>query len=193
MGQVEDVAQCVSMDLKRAGNQLLLVGATSNEMGGSHWGFVSGRPGGSPPAVDTAAALTTYQQLHQAIKAGAVRSCHDLSEGGLAAAIAEMAIAGRCGADINIADVPLEEAADAAQATMVKLFAESNSRLLVEIESEKVDEFKSHMKSVPLTHLGRVVDGESLVVRDGEAVLMDVSVEQLTTAWKSPLDWHGSS
>jgi phosphoribosylformylglycinamidine synthase len=106
MGQVEDVAQCVTMDLKKAGNVLYMVGLTKDELGGSHYAIVEELSGGDVPKVDPPVAKKTFALLHQAIKAGLVRACHDLSEGGLAVAAAEMAFAGGLGAKISLANVP---------------------------------------------------------------------------------------
>src|SRR6185312_3382776 len=98
MGQVPDVRKCVTMDLKEPGNTLVLVGETRDELGGSHWAMVRGLEGGYVPQVHRASAVPTFKAVHEAISRGLVRSCHDLSEGGLAVAVAEMAIAGGLGA-----------------------------------------------------------------------------------------------
>ena len=82
------------MDLKRPGNLLYLVGETKNELGGSHFALVNGLSGGQVPTVDADVARETFAAMHRAIRAGLVRACHDLSEGGLAVAVAEMAFAG---------------------------------------------------------------------------------------------------
>src|SRR5438876_369518 len=89
MGIVPDVRRCVTMDLKEPGNALLLVGATRDELGGSHYYLVNGREGGTVPTVDLALAPRLFARVHEAIRRGLVRSCHDLSEGGLAVALAE--------------------------------------------------------------------------------------------------------
>ncbi|HYW78431.1 MAG TPA: phosphoribosylformylglycinamidine synthase subunit PurL, partial [Thermoguttaceae bacterium] len=94
MGQVDDVSRCVTMDLKESGNYLYQVGTTRNELGGSHFALVHGLSGGQVPRVDAETAKEMFAALHNAIDAGLVRACHDLSEGGLAVAIAEMAFAG---------------------------------------------------------------------------------------------------
>src|SRR5262249_49353304 len=94
LGRVPDVRRCVSMDLKEPGNLLFLVGLPREEMGGSHSHLVHGLGGGEPPRVDLTLAPRLFQRLHAAIQDGLVRACHDLSEGGLAAAVAEMATAG---------------------------------------------------------------------------------------------------
>ena len=106
LGQVDDVSHCVSMDLKEPGNLLYIVGVTKNELGGSHFAMVEGLSGGEVPKVDAQVAKNTFAALHKAIYTGLVRACHDLSEGGLAVAAAEMAFAGGLGARISLADVP---------------------------------------------------------------------------------------
>src|SRR5690606_2531452 len=80
MGQVEDVTRCVTMDLKRPGNLLFLVGETKNELGGSHLGLVQKLSGGQVPTVDPQLAKSTFAALHAAILHGLIATCHDLSE-----------------------------------------------------------------------------------------------------------------
>jgi len=99
IGQVADVRQCVTMDLKQAGNLLYLVGVTKDEMGGSHYALVNSLGGGTVPHVDLEQAPKIFAAVHRAISSGLVRSCHDLSEGGLATAAAEMAFAGGLGVE----------------------------------------------------------------------------------------------
>ena len=113
MGQVDDVRQCVTMDLKEAGNALFQVGVTRDEMGGSHFALVRQLRGGRVPEVVAEQAKATFAAVHQAIQSGLVRSCHDMSEGGLAVTLAEMAFAGALGAeaDIHLAPHDLAELA----------------------------------------------------------------------------------
>ncbi len=95
--------KCVTMDLKQPGNLLYLVGETRDEMGGSHFALVNDLAGGQVPTVDAEQARETFAAVHRAIHGGLVRACHDLSEGGLAVAAAEMAFAGGLGAQIDAA------------------------------------------------------------------------------------------
>src|SRR5205823_10538617 len=126
MGRVPDVRQCVSMDLKESGNELYLLGLTKDELGGSHYHLVHGLTGGVPPWVDLELAPRLFRALHAAIRAGLVRACHDLSEGGLAVAAAEMAFAGGVGADLT---GPADVAPGSPDA--VRLFSESPTRFLI--------------------------------------------------------------
>ncbi|MFO0864931.1 MAG: AIR synthase-related protein [Gemmataceae bacterium] len=98
MGIIPDVRRCVTMDLKEAGNTLYLVGKTTDALGGSHLNLVTGATGGAVPKVDVKLAPKIFAAVHQAISQGLIRSCHDLSEGGIAVALAEMAFAGEVGA-----------------------------------------------------------------------------------------------
>ena len=82
MGQIEDISSAVTMDAKAPGNVLFQVGETKNELGGSHLSLHLGLSGGHVPRVDPQRAKITFQKINEVIKAGLVRSCHDLSEGG---------------------------------------------------------------------------------------------------------------
>src|SRR4029079_8756492 len=76
MGRVPDIRQCVTMDLKEPGNLLFLLGATRDEMGGSHYNLVEGREGGAVPAVDFALAARIFHALHEAIRSDLLRAVH---------------------------------------------------------------------------------------------------------------------
>ena len=187
LGQVSDVATCVSMDLKEPGNLLFLVGQTKNELGGSHFTFVHGLEGGRVPQVDPSGAKRVFSAVHRAITSGLVRACHDLSEGGLAVAAAEMAFAGNLGARVDLSKVPSE--ADAAH-DAVLLFSESNSRFLCEVPAAVQNDFVRLMGEVPHSQIGEVTQDKSLVIagRSGQQVLA-ADVESLKKVWQAPLDW----
>ncbi|MBZ0304193.1 MAG: phosphoribosylformylglycinamidine synthase subunit PurL, partial [Anaerolineae bacterium] len=98
MGIVPDARRTVTMDLKQPGNSLYIIGETYDELGGSHFNQIHGRAGGTVPQPNRKAPAL-MRTLHRAIRAGLVQACHDLSEGGLAVALAEMSLAGRLGAE----------------------------------------------------------------------------------------------
>ena len=105
LSMVEDVSCSVTMDLKESGNLLVLVGETRVEMGGSHYAKFAGG-GGDVPCLPPEASQI-HQAMHGAIQQRLVRSCHDLSEGGLAVAAAEMAFSGGVGAKIQLEKLPV--------------------------------------------------------------------------------------
>jgi phosphoribosylformylglycinamidine synthase II len=185
MGQVADVAKCVTMDLKEVGNPLYLVGSTRRELGGSHLLSVLGLSGGAVPQVDVNSAKTIFEQVHAAIDGGLVRACHDLSEGGLAVAFAEMSFAGQLGAEMDIAAAQEASGLNAVEL----LFAESNSRFLIEVDASKQSEWEALMSNVACVRLGSVTGGEQVVVRSGKEVCVDKPWSELFDAWHQPLDW----
>jgi phosphoribosylformylglycinamidine synthase len=135
IAHVPDADRVVTPDLKQAGHALVLVGATAAEFGGSHVGVVLGGLAdpldGTVPAVDPRAPAR-YALLHGLLRAGIVSACHDVSDGGLAVALAEMAIGGRLG--VHIAQAPHDE-------PVVAWFAESTGRFVCEVPTDHVADF----------------------------------------------------
>ncbi len=190
MGQIEDVSKAVTMDLKSAGNRIYIVGATHLEMGGSHFGMIHGLAGGSVPKVNTDMAMKTYSGIHQAIQSGTVSACHDLSEGGLAVALAEMAFAGGLGVDVDIAHAPMEgDYASANERIMAALFSESNSRFLCEVAPEKVDDFKACLSGVPHAAIGDVIETEDFQIHAFKHGVIKSDINELKESWQAPLRW----
>jgi phosphoribosylformylglycinamidine synthase len=181
------------MDLKQPGNLLFQVGLTRLELGGTHFALVEGLEGGDVPKVDVPRARDTFQRLHAAIQAGLVRACHDLSEGGLAAAVAEMAFAGECGAEVDLAAVPRElGSATGDEAAAALLFAESNTRFVCEVPPAHAAEFSRLLGDVPHGRIGSVTGSGRLVIRADAArpePLVDEPLARLKEAWQAPLRW----
>jgi phosphoribosylformylglycinamidine synthase subunit PurSL len=189
LGRVPDVHRCVTMDLKEPGNLLFLIGMTRNEMGGSHFNLVNGLEGGEPPRLDLKLAPQVFRKLHEAIQKGLIRSCHDLSEGGLAVAIAEMCFAGGWGADI---EGDLVTAAGEGKLDLeVALYAESNTRFLIEVTSENEKELSSLLAGIPFQRIGAVSDdGQLRVASSGQKGLaISIPIAALKEAWQKPLRW----
>jgi len=191
MGQIDDVQQCVTMDLKSPGNLLYVVGMTRDELGGSHFCLVSGLTGGVAPKLDTAAAKKLYPAVHSAIRQGLVRACHDPSEGGLAVAVAEMAFAGGCGVKVRLADVPVEVAGEEQSQRLdaIRLYAESNTRLLVEVAPDKTSAFERALAGVPFAKIGEVTDSGRVQIAGALGELIDLPIAELKEAWQKPLRW----
>jgi phosphoribosylformylglycinamidine synthase len=190
LGQVEDVRACVTMDAKRAGSMIYLVGVTKDEMGGSHFSLTQSLEGGQVPTVDVEVAKRTFQAVHDAIRTGTVRSCHDLSEGGLAVAAAEMAFAGGLGIEIDLSQIPSIPNSPG-HSVLVKLFSESNTRFLFEVAPNKATDFESHFAGLSHACVGRVMETDRLVVKasSGGDSLIDADLMALKEAWQSPLRW----
>jgi len=180
LGIVPDVRVCVTMDLKKVGNVVYLLGETHNEFGGSHYQLVEEQSPANavaPSLPDSAPGLN--RALHRAIVDGLVRACHDLSEGGLGVAAAEMCIAGRLGMRIGISTIH--------PTAHVALFSESNGRYLTTVHAAHAGRFESRMREFACKRLGVVTRGKMLDV-EGHFV---VSVEELCVAWKDEGESNG--
>lgn len=185
MSIVPDATRVVTSDLKVAGDAILILGFTRPEFGGSIYLNRRGKSGGRPPAVDAAGARKLFQKLHQAIRGGLIRACHDLSEGGLGVAIAEMAFGGDLGAEIELTSVPSESRAD-----HEILFSESASRFLVEVAPPNVRGAIEMLGDVPHAFIGSVVGEKKLTVKGVNGrPLIDVELARLKQAWKAPMAW----
>ena len=174
---VPDVERTVTMDAKRAGDAIYVVGVTRDELGGSlfaaHHGFAAAHPPALPPQ-----ALQTARALHQAMRRGLVRACHDLSEGGLAVAAAEMALAGGLGLALDLDRVPLALPEDRRHPAII-LFSESNGRWLVEVAPDAVPAFEQAMSGCPVARCGAVT--QEPVLHAGPIML---EVSALDGAWR---------
>jgi phosphoribosylformylglycinamidine synthase len=188
MGQVEDVSRCVTMDLKAAGNRLYLVGTTNTELGGSHFALVNNLAGGAVPGVNAELAKQTFAAMYRAIQLGKVQSCHDLSEGGLAVALAEMAFAGEIGATLDLSQVPVSENS---VGSVARLFAESNTRFLCEIRPEDAAAFEQEFRGIPHAQVGATIASGRVQLSDSDSgqTLVDADLVSLKAAWQAPLAW----
>jgi len=187
IGVMEDVSRAASMDFKQAGDLIYLVGTTSNELGGSEYFRLNGFIGNNVPRVNPHKAKELMDKLSMAAEKGLVRACHDLSEGGLGVAVAEMAFAGGLGATIQLKSVPLGELIDKDDFI---LFSESNARFLVEVASQNKAEFEEIMEGISLAAIGQISDSGILEIYglDGRKVV-DTAIQELKDAWQRPMCW----
>lgn len=183
LGIVPAARHAMTMDLKAAGNLLVLLGTTADEMGGSLYYALHGALGTRPPQ-PPANPLGRLRALHALIRAGLVQACHDCSEGGLAVAAAEMAMAGRLGLDLDIDRMPVvEETVTLRPST--RLFAESLGRFLLEVRPADLPAVEAALAGqAACAVVGRVEATPRLRVRAGEHALYDLGLADLLAAWK---------
>ena len=154
------------------GTRILVLGDTANELGGSEWAaVVHGLDGGMPPRADTAAAHALDDLVRTLVAGGLVDGVHDCSDGGLAVALAEMAIAGECGFDVSIGGA-------------LECFSESASRVVCAVDPVLVDEVLSRAGTagVPAADVGEA-GGDRLVA----AGAFDVALVDATRAWRDAI------
>jgi phosphoribosylformylglycinamidine synthase II len=185
IGIIPDVRKAITIDLKNPGNRLYIIGKTYPELGGSEYYRLRNVLGRSVPRVREIQAQTTVQAMVKAIDHGLIRSCHDISEGGIAVAASEMSFSSSYGLDLKLKNIPCEHL----NRDDFALFSESNSRFLVEIPNEKANDFESILRHVPHAEVGLVTNSHSLRLfgLKGDPVI-DIGLDELRSVWKHGLE-----
>ena len=187
MSVMDDTKKAVSMDCKEAGNLIYIIGATYNELGGSHYYATHGYIGNSVPKVNAEKGKKLMNALSGAMGKGLVKACHDLSEGGIGVAAAEMAFAGGLGMKIELNNVPLAETIERDDFI---LFSESNTRFLVEVAPKDKSVFEKTLKGIDFAAIGQVTKDKNLEIigRDNK-VIVKAGIDELKETWQKPLRW----
>ncbi|CAG7644174.1 Phosphoribosylformylglycinamidine synthase subunit PurL [Paenibacillus solanacearum] len=181
VGLVHDTDHITTQSFKNEGDVILLLGDTKAELGGSEFQYVlHGVTEGRPPQIDLDVEQKLLGAVLGAIQQGLVSSAHDLSEGGLAVALAESCISGRLGAKVDFAASGLRND--------VALFSESQSRILLSASQDKADALQQYIaaQGVPVQAIG-TVGGETLQVSVNGQSAIDASVAQLEKVWKDAI------
>jgi phosphoribosylformylglycinamidine synthase len=180
---VADVRRALTINFKEAGNPVFLAGTSLRGLGGAVYGEVRACANNAVPALDMRAAVKLYAAIAKAMKAGCVTAAHDVSQGGLAVTLAEMAFSGGLGAEID-----LTPAAREAGLTPVELlFGESPARLVLEVAKDRETEFRRLVKGLPVAEVGRVNEEPELSLHDGGEHLLTAGLAALKTSWKKEL------
>jgi phosphoribosylformylglycinamidine synthase len=153
VGLIPDYARRADFSSMQGGDVLVLVGATKGELGASMYlREIVGREDGAPPPVDLALERKTGDAIRALIRAGQVRTVHDLSDGGLIAALCEMCLASGVGCDLRLEGEP-----------WVQLFAEDQARYLIATPDPAVVLDAAKAAGVPAAILGDA-GGEAIVI-----------------------------
>ena len=183
IGIVDDIRKCVTADFKKQGNPIYLVGnETKKETGGSEYYKIIGVEGGIVPRTDANILKKSIKGILSAISKELIASCHDISEGGLAVCLSEMAIGGDLGAVVDVSKVGKNLRSD------FKIFSESNTRWVVEVKKEKQKEFEQILKNKKIFFLciGEV-KGKNLVIKNNKKIVIDLNVKTLRKCWNNPI------
>jgi phosphoribosylformylglycinamidine synthase len=177
VGVLQDASKRVTMAFKDAGDVIVLLGETADELGGSEYlSTVHGVIAGAPPAMVIEDELAIHRALLDAIEAGLVKSAHDCSEGGVAVALAECVIAGGVGASVALDDD---------LAPVSSLFSETQGRVVLTCADADAGPLTDLLvaRNVPYSVIGEV-GGDRLLVEDK----LDASLSSLRTAWVPTLE-----
>lgn len=187
IGRIADVTRCLTMDFKKAGNLIYVVGYTAVELGGSIYYANHDRIGNSVPRVNFKTALKTFESLSAAVRVGLVRSIHDCSEGGFGVALAEMAFSGGFGVTVRLDQMPLQ---GKMHRNDFALFSESHSRFIVEVEPSEQKRFEKSLRGVPVGLVGRVEETPEFVIYGlKKDICVNAGIDDLKEAWQAPLRW----
>lgn len=180
VGLVHDLDHITTQGFKKDGDVILLLGETKAELGGSEFQkVVHGVTEGRPPQIDLDTEKKLLDTVLGAIQKGLVASAHDLSEGGLAAALAESCISGRIGASVN---VKTDLRSD------IELFSESQSRILLSASPDKAAELEAWIagSGVPVRNIGNV-QGQDLIIGVNAKQAIQSPVAHLEKVWKDAI------
>lgn len=181
VGLIEDIEHITTQGFKQAGDVLVLLGQTKAEFGGSELQkLLQGNISGKPPEINLEVENALQKVVLDSICEGLISSAHDLAEGGLAVSLAESAISGGLGANINIAS--------ALSATEV-LFSESQSRILVSMKEENLNILleKAKQANIEAQHIGQVLNHDSVTFNVNGQKVISTSVSELKTSWKDAI------
>lgn len=180
VGVLEDVEKACTMEFKEAGDVILLLGKTKDEIGGSEYlARIHGLEKGEVPAINFGLEKKLQTFVLEAIEKGLLQSAHDLSEGGLGVALAECSIGRRLGANVSF-ETDLRKD--------ILLFSESQSRFILSAKKEKLQQVKDMMKTlaVPYEIIGEVA-GKKLQITINDSLIADMAVDQMEEIWRGAL------
>ncbi|ACJ32618.1 phosphoribosylformylglycinamidine synthase subunit PurL [Anoxybacillus flavithermus] len=175
VGIVEHVDHITTQAFKQPGDLIYIIGEAKQEFGGSELQkWLTGRIFGKAPTIDLHVEVKRQQQLLTAIRAGVVASAHDVSEGGLAVALAECVMSAQgLGARVEMkGDVVAE------------LFSETQSRFIVSVKKEHQQMFERLVQAV---RIGEVTNDGTLHVTAEDTCILHVPVETMRNVWKGAI------
>ena len=163
------------MPLKRSGDALILIGATNGHLGQSlYLREIEGREEGAAPAVDLGTEKKNGDFVRGLIEAGRVDTCHDLSDGGLLAALAEMAMAGNVGAEIALPE---------GAAAIPFLYAEDQARYLVAVPAAKATEILAEATAAGVAAASLGTTGGDKIAVEGVGTVAVGALRKAHEAW----------
>ena len=162
VGRIDDIAHITTQSFKQAGDQIILIGETGDELGGSHYLLaIHGRKEGAPPVLVFEKEIAIHHALLNLIRKGLVRSAHDCSEGGLAVTLAESCFGTKFGATVDLGDTD--------QRPDVLLFNETQGRIVISVKASDVAVVEAELAKscVHFRKIGEVTDKADLSIKTG--------------------------
>ncbi|MCS7149597.1 MAG: AIR synthase-related protein [Caldimicrobium sp.] len=183
VSKIPDVELAQTMDVKRAGALIYILGETHEELGGSEYFNMLGIKGGEVPKPAVLKNKELYIRVRDCLYAKLIESAHDCSDGGLGVCLAEKAFAGGFGMEIDLSAIPFE----GEKREDFLLFSESAGRIVVSVSSENRREFEAHFQGLPCYLIGESINEPILRIRGFSGkVIIEASLEELKRAWQEP-------
>jgi phosphoribosylformylglycinamidine synthase len=180
VGLIESIDKVTRSTFASAGDTILLAGDTHDELGGSEYlARIHDLVAGAPPVCDLDAEAKAIDGLLESIDAGVISSAHDVSDGGIAVALAECCIANL---DVQYgADVDLSGIADIASRSA--FFGETQARYVLSSNAPEAVERIMNQRGVPIRRIGRVTDAaKGLTIRFGDSLIQS-DISAIASAW----------
>lgn len=186
VGLIEDAAKYVTQDFKKDGDAIILLGYPAGSLAGSEYLYRIHEQKKGNPEIDIEFEKKVQVTCLEAIRAGLVRSAHDLSEGGLAVCAAESCISNE--KKMHGADCQIDALWKTGGRLDEILFGESPSRILLSVDPKDVDDLEkiAAKHSVPCFRIG-TVGGDCLVIKDRGKTVIDLSVQDLNHVWRNSI------
>ena len=180
---MSDVSKAVTLDAKRYGDLVYVIGLTRHELGGSEFYAMLGGVGNAVPTVDADVAKLVYERVSAATEAELCHSLHTPVFGGLGVAFAKVAIGGHLGLDIDLSAIPVE----GGMPLHAVLFSESNSRFVATVGPHSREAFEDLLGDVPHALVGTVSLDPDVTFRCAGEVVASMGVDDLARAYAEPL------
>jgi phosphoribosylformylglycinamidine synthase len=178
VAKIDDVRKTLTTDFKEAGDVIYLVGKTYNELGASECYALFDILGANVPKVRKEDAKRVYEKMARANEKALIASAHDISDGGLAVALAESAFGGKKGCEIDILSTEI--------GALAELFSESHSRFVVSVPDNRCAEFEAIL-GFDCKKLGVVNDNGDMKIEIEGREVIKTRVSDLHEAWSKGL------
>lgn len=160
-GVIDNIEKTISLDAKKSGDIVYLLGETSDEIGGSEFALANNIETDSVPAVNTEKNKKLYKAYYKAVQKNLIASGISIHRGGLLVAAAKKAIGGMLGVQLSLKKLPGNNTRND-----FALFSESQGRILITVAKQNKDMFEKIMKGVAYKTIGKVTKEQTLTITD---------------------------
>ena len=174
-----DLNKTVSPEFKKIGDIIYLLGETNDELDGGEYFKMFSAIGNNVPKVDLKKNIKTYRALEKAIQKELIASAISVNSGGLAIALAKACVGGMVGCNVSLKS----QIAPKALSVEVKLFSESQGRILVSVSHQNVAKFEQITATLPRVTLGKVIKDGKFIITNGKNKVVETNIKKLYDAY----------